>query len=268
MKSQLEDLTFVEFRERLKEDPVILVPLGSQEEQGASAPMGDFMLTKELARRVAARTGAIAAPTVPFGYADYFRPVPGGVQLTADTFKSLLRDILDNFLGHGLTKLLVFNGHTGNSPLIDQVVRTVKRDTGVVIPWINIWRIIPDSVWRAAHGDKAALARGHGADPVSSAYLHLFPGLYRSDLAASAARGGELIGLRTANLQGLVFEGLEVNAPVDITDHSANGIVSGDARLATAEAGKLFSDYIVDRAAALVNHLKTITQVAPPGPKR
>ena len=176
MKSQLEDLTYVEFRERLKDDPVILVPLGSQEEQGASAPMGDFMLAKELARRVAEKTGAIAAPTVPFGYADYFRPVPGGVQLTADTFKRLLRDILDNFLAHGLTKLLIFNGHTGNSPLIDQVVRTVKRETGVVVPWINIWRILPDSVWREAHGANAPRARGHGADPVSSAYLHLFPG--------------------------------------------------------------------------------------------
>jgi creatinine amidohydrolase len=261
MKSQLEDLTFVEFRERLADDPVILVPLGSQEEQGASAPMGDFMLTKELARRVAEKTGAIAAPTVPFGYADYFRPVAGGVQLTADTFKSLLRDILDNLLAHRLTKLLVFNGHTGNSPLIDQVVRTVKRETGVVIPWINIWRVIPDSVWRAAHGANAPLARGHGADPVSSAYLHLFPALYRRDLAAAAEGGGELLGLKTANLQGLAFEGLEVNAPVDITDHARNGIVSGDARLATPEAGRLFSDYIVERAAALVEHLKTIRQV-------
>src|SRR4029434_7934907 len=262
MKSQLEELTYVEFRERLEGDPVILVPLGSQEEQGASAPMGDFMLAKELARRVAEKTGAIAAPTVPFGYADYFRPVPGGVQLTADTFKRLLRDILDNFLAHGLTKLLIFNGHTGNSPLIDQVVRTVRRETGIVVPWINIWRILPDNIWREAHGANASRARGHGADPVSSAYLHLLPELYRRDLAAAAAVGGELLGLKTANLQGLVFEGLEVNAPVDITDHAKNGIVSGDASLATPEAGKLFSDYIVDRAAALVDHLKTIRQTA------
>src|SRR5262245_47712027 len=260
MKAQLEDLTYVEFRERLKDDPVVIVPLGSQEEQGPSAPMGDFMLAKELARRVAERTGAVAAPTVPFGYADFFRPIAGGVQLSADTFKALLRDVLDNFLAHGLTKLLVFNGHTGNSPLIDQVVRTVKRETGVVIPWINIWRVIPDSVWRAAHGDKAPLARGHGADPVSSAYLHLFPGLYRGDLASASGRGGELLGLRTANLQGLVFEGLEVNAAVDITDHATNGIVAGDAQLATPEAGRLFSDYIVERAAALVAHLKTTRQ--------
>jgi creatinine amidohydrolase/Fe(II)-dependent formamide hydrolase-like protein len=86
--------------------------------------------------------------------------------------------------------------------------------------------------------------------------------LYRRELAAAAAAGGELLGLKTANLQGLLFEGLEVNAPVDITDHTKNGIVSGDASLATPEAGRLFSDYIVDRAAALVNHLKTIRQTA------
>ena len=256
MKNQLEDLTYIEFRERLKDDPVILIPLGSQEQQGPSAPMGDFMLAKELARRVAEKTGAIAAPTVPFGYADYFRPIPGGVQLSADTFKGLLRDVLDNFLAHGLTKLLIFNGHTGNSPLIDQVVRTVKRETDVVVPWINIWRSLPEALWREAHGAAAPRARGHGADPVSSAYLHLFPALYRHDLAEASAAGGELLGLKTANLQGLAFEGLEVLAPVDITDHTRNGIVSGDATLASSEAGRLFADYIVDRTAELVRHLQ------------
>jgi creatinine amidohydrolase len=260
MKSQLEDLTYVEFRERLQDNPVIIIPLGSQEEQGPSAPMGDFMLTKELARRVAEKTGAIAAPTIPFGYADFFRPIPGGVQLSADTFTRLLRDLLDNFLAHGLTKLLIFNGHTGNSPLIDQVVRSVKRETGVVVPWINIWRMLPDSVWREAHGDHAARARGHGADPVSSAYMYLFPELYRSDLARAAETGGKLIGLKTASLQAVVFKGIEVNAPVDITDHSRNGIVSGDATLASAEAGRVFSEYIVERTAELVGYLKTIEQ--------
>ena len=123
LRREAERQGHVEFRERLKNDPVVIIPLGSQEEQGPSGPMGDFMLAKELARRVAEKTGAVAAPTVPFGYADYFRPIAGGVQLSADTFKGLLRDILDNFLAHDLTKLLIFNGHTGNSPLIDQVVR-------------------------------------------------------------------------------------------------------------------------------------------------
>lgn len=58
----------------------------------------------------------------------------------------------------------------------------------------------------------------------------------------------------------VLFEGLEVNAPVDVTDHTRNGIVSGDATLASAEAGRLFSEYIVERTANLVDYLKTIKQ--------
>jgi creatinine amidohydrolase len=260
MKCQLEDLTYIEFRERLADNPLILVPLGSQEEQGPSAPMGDFMLTKALARQVAESARAIAAPVIPFGYADFFRTIPGGVQLRAETFTRLLRDVLDNLLSHKLSRLLIFNGHTGNSPLIDQVVREVKRDTGVVIPWINIWRMLPESVWRAAHGENAARARGHGADPVSSAYLHLYPELYRADLAARSSGGGTLLGFATTSLQTIVVDGLEVNAPIDITDHAATGIVAGDAALASAEAGKLFADYIVERTVALVQQLQTIVQ--------
>ena len=94
-------LTWVEFAERMKENPVILLPFGSQEEQGPQAPMGDYMLTDAIVARVAERTDAIAAPIIPFGYADYFRPIPGGIQLSAETFRALFEDICANFLDHG-----------------------------------------------------------------------------------------------------------------------------------------------------------------------
>ncbi|MEJ1976945.1 MAG: creatininase family protein [Acetobacteraceae bacterium] len=85
MKHRLGDMTFREFEARLPENPVILLPLGSIEEHGPASPMGDFMLTEALATQIAERSGAIAAPTLPFGYAEYFRPIPGGVQLRAKT---------------------------------------------------------------------------------------------------------------------------------------------------------------------------------------
>ena len=45
-------MTWVEFREHMAEDPIGLLPFGSQEEQGPVAPMGDYMLTKILADRI------------------------------------------------------------------------------------------------------------------------------------------------------------------------------------------------------------------------
>lgn len=258
MKHLLAEMSFLEFAEAIKgAPPLILIPLGSQEEQGPGAPMGDFMLTELLAGRIAAKTGSIAAPTIPFGHADYFRTMPGGIQLRATTFRALLRDVIDSFLDHGLDRLLVFNGHSGNAPLIDEVSRTLRAERRVIVPWVNIWRMIPPAVWQAAHGENAAKAQGHGADPMTSVYLHLLPGLVRGDLFQAPAPGGTMLGMPTAGLASGKLGGLEVNLPLAVTDHCANGIVSGDPRLATAEAGERFAEHIVATTSRLVEHLKT-----------
>ena len=43
-KVRLSELTAVEVREILGKNPVILLPLGSHEDQGPHAPMGDYLL--------------------------------------------------------------------------------------------------------------------------------------------------------------------------------------------------------------------------------
>lgn len=258
VKHRLKDMSFVEFRQRMADDPVIILPLGSQEEQGPTCPMGDYMLTEILADRIAAEAGAIVAPVIPFGYADYFRPVPGGVQFRADTFCAVLRDYAEAFLDHGLHRLLVFNGHSGNHPLIDRTLREVRADRGVVIPWVNVWRMIPPALWKQAHGDNAGKVQGHGADPMTSVYLHLHPELCRPDLAEKPNPGRTLLGMATGGLASVKFEGTEVNVPIDVTDHCDNGIVSGDPAFSSAAAGKLFADHIVATTVALVQHLAKV----------
>ena len=258
MKHLLAEMSFLEFAERIAgEKPLILIPLGSQEEQGPGCPMGDFMLTEILAGRIAEATGAIAAPTIPFGHADYFRSVPGGIQLRAATFRALLRDVVDSFLDHGLDRLLVFNGHSGNSPLIDEVSRTLRAERGKILPWVNVWRMIPPAVWKDAHGDNAGKAQGHGADPMTSVYLQLRPELVRGDLFQAPAPGGTVLGMPTAGLALGRLGGLDVNLPLAVTDHCRNGIVSGDPRLSSAAAGKIFADHVVAETARLVEHLRT-----------
>jgi len=182
-KFLLKNMTFREFQERIPDNPVILLPLGSQEEHGPMAPMGDFMLTEAFAARIAERADAIAAAKLPFGYADYFRPIPGGIQLRAETFCRVLRDFADNFLDHGLNRLVILNGHSGNAPLIDQVTRGIRRETGVVVPSINLWRLHTPQLWTQAYGVPPNKGFGHGAEPVGSVYAHLFPDATRPDLA-------------------------------------------------------------------------------------
>lgn len=257
-KHLLKDMTWVEFKERLPENPTILLPFGSQEEQGPMAPMGDWMLTEAIADTIAERSGAIAAPTMPFGYADYFRPIPGGIAMRPDTFKNVLWDICENFLNHGLDHLVVFNGHSGNFPLIDQTIRKIKEERGVMIPCINVWRVMTPEKWQEFHPELGTKAFGHGGDPLTSVYLHLFPELMRMDLAEPAGTPGELIGLPTAGLNAVKFQGVDINVAVDITDRCSNGVAGGDPTQSTAEIGEKITNYIVDYTVAFIDHLKSV----------
>ena len=70
-------ITGGEARELLKSNPVILLPMGSHEDQGPHAPMGDYLLAEKIAELAAlqaskAGTRTLVAPVLPYGGADWF----------------------------------------------------------------------------------------------------------------------------------------------------------------------------------------------------
>lgn len=256
-KFLMKDMTFREFEQVKAANEVVILPFGSQEEQGP-APMGDWMLTEAIAARVARESGAVAAPTMPFGYADYFRCVPGGIQLKADTFARVLEDICENFLDHGLNRLLIFNGHTGNYPVIDQVIRRMRHERGVIVPCLNVWRTITPALWNELHPGIGPAALGHGGDPLTSVYLHLFPELVDAASLPAPETKKTFLGLPTSGLAAVKFEGVDVNVPLDVTDICDNGIAGGDPRRSSAEIGGRIVDHIVGYTVSLINHLRSI----------
>ncbi|MFQ3623585.1 MAG: creatininase family protein, partial [Acetobacteraceae bacterium] len=52
---RLAELTSAEARRRISGRPTVLVPMGSLEDHGPHAPMGDHLLAEEIALRIAAR---------------------------------------------------------------------------------------------------------------------------------------------------------------------------------------------------------------------
>lgn len=250
----LQDLTWTEFAERCADNPVIVLPLGSQEEQGPHAPMGDYVIAERVALAAAERAGAICAPVLPFGYAEFFRGAPGGMQLRAETFRLVLRDMIHAFTDHGLRHIVIVNGHSTNAPLIAEVAHQVRRETGLAIPNLNLWRLMPEALWRDLHGAQAGAARGHGADPLTSLMLHYTPELVRPDLIEPAMRH-DAFGLPTqAQFAGVDFQGAPVDLPLDVTEVAENGVGSGDANLARAEIGAAIAEWTIAHVAAFLHH--------------
>ncbi|SMY09446.1 creatininase family protein [Flavimaricola marinus] len=247
-KHLLSQMTFDEFAQRAAENPVILLPFGSHEEQGPHAPMGDYMLADRIAGMAAQRSGAIAAPTVPFGYADFFRSFAGGIQLRSATFKALVEDVATNFLDHGLTRLVIVNGHTTNAFLIDEVMRKLRRERGVLMSSINIWQCLSPADWTEIHGDNVAKARGHGGDPVTSSYMHLFPELLRPDLMRKAP-DNTAFGHRMLGPSGISFNGSAVNMPLTAKEFNEDGMMGGDATHSSPEIGAKIVEKITAKIA-------------------
>lgn len=259
----LQDLSWPEFQARLSDNPPILLPLGSQEQQGPHAPMGDYVLAERLALAAAERAGAICAPVLPFGHADFFRGAAGGVQLRAATFTMLLEDMVIAFLDHGLSHIIICNGHSTNAPLIAQVAQKLRRERGIMIASLNLWRMIPDSLWEQVHGTASARARGHGADPVTSVGLHLTPELMRMDAARPAMRSSAFGLPTTSQFAGATFGEFEVAFPLDVTEVASNGVGQGDPTLASAEAGARFSEWLVSAIADFTAHFRRCDPARP-----
>lgn len=259
-KVHMGTLTGNEARAAYARNPVILLPMGSQEEQGPHAIMGDYLLAEKLAERIALRateagTETYVAPVLPFGGADYFGAMPGGIAIGAATLKAVISDMVGCLLRHGLTKIIVINGHGGNVATIYDVTRETWRATGVVIPSLYLWRIGYALLPGILGAETAKKVSSHGADPLTSIGMHLFPEWGRPDFVPEPLpQKGSFLDLPMSGWATASFEGAEVGLPVEYDATYPNGVGGGDPRLCKPETGAALAEQLTAVCARFVAH--------------
>ncbi len=252
---RLQDLTAPEFAALLPSRPVILLPLGSQEDHGPHQPMGDFVLAGLLAERIARRardagTPCLVSAAFPFGVADYFGSSPGGTALTPETFRRVLTEWLEGLLRHGLDRIVILNAHGGNVPVVHEVTLALRQREGVVIPSFYLWKIARQLMERRLEGGSARF--GHGAEPLLSLNMALRPDCVRP--GAAPADGGELLGLKARDFGALDFEGLTVEAPLEFGIVPKPAIETAWAQ-GSAALGEAVAEDLVAAGARFVAHI-------------
>ena len=178
-KVRMAELTGGEARGIYPRNPVILLPMGSHEDQGPHAPMGDYLSADAIADLIARRAvergvETLIAPALPFGGADYFGSMPGGISLTQPTLRAVLSDMLGCLIRHDLTRLIVINGHGGNVQAIHDATQPFWVQRQILIPSFYLWRVGYGLLPGIVGDEKAKLVSGHGADPLTSVAMHLF----------------------------------------------------------------------------------------------
>lgn len=253
-------LTAADMREIAARDPVLLLPLGSFEDQGPCTPMGDYLLADKVAERIALKaTGqgyeTYVAPVLPFGGADYFGYMPGGIALSQTTLRAVLTDIFECLLTRGFKKIIVLNGHGGNSAMIHDVTRQIMKQTEVVIPNLYLWRAASELLPQLLGAQKAQLSAGHGANPLFSIAMHLCPDLVKSEALVRPEPDKEAWGLKVADFGQVSLNGVSVSLPFEGDVTATQGIGRGDPALCDAETGLKLTDRLVETGVLLVRHM-------------
>jgi creatinine amidohydrolase len=260
-KVHMGTLTGGEGREAYAQNPIILLPMGSHEDQGPHAPMGDYLLAEKVAELAAIRateagTPTFVAPVLPFGGADWFGPMVGGIAISQTTLTSVITDMVASLHRNGLTRIVVINGHGGNVGPIAEVARTLWQEKKVVLPSLYLWRIGYGLLPGIVGADKAKAVSGHGADPLTSIGLHLFPELIRKDLIpeGKSLKNDSVLGLPYTGLGTASFDGAEIGLPMEYDDTYHQGVARGDPKLCSAETGAALVEKLTDICARFAAH--------------
>ncbi len=135
----IEHLNWMQVEQYLQRDDRCVLPLGSTEQHAYLSLCVDNILPERLAREAATPLGIPVFPVVPYGVTPYFRGYPGSLTLRVQTYLSVVRDLLDGLHEQGFRRILIVNGHGGNSPAQGFVGEWMADHPGTRVKFHNWW---------------------------------------------------------------------------------------------------------------------------------
>jgi mycofactocin system creatininase family protein len=131
----LGELTWQEAKQRLTEVDIALLPVGSTEQHGPHLPLDtDAFDALYLASAVSAamdRPRPLVLPLIPYGVSYHHMEFSGTISIGNETLTRLVYDVGMSVARHGIRKLVIVNGHGGNSPALQNSAQMINRDARI-----------------------------------------------------------------------------------------------------------------------------------------
>ncbi|UCE06827.1 MAG: creatininase family protein [bacterium] len=131
-KYKLGELTWPEAKQRFKEVDVALLPVGSIEQHGLHLPLDtDAFDADYLANNVAESCSVpkpLVLPLVPYGVSYHHADFKGTFSISNDTLWRIVYDVGMSAARNGIKKLIIINGHGGNTPALQFAAQMINRD--------------------------------------------------------------------------------------------------------------------------------------------
>lgn len=223
---------------------VAVLPTAAIEPHNRHLPYGqDLRHTAHVARESCRRAWAVeprvvCLPALPFGVDCNLLDFPLAIHVSQRTLDAAITDVAASLAHHGIRKLVVVNGHGGNS--FAALARQLQHDLPIHVFVCNWWTVGADQY-------SAIFQRpdDHAGEMETSVALALFPDLVELEHAGS----GEAAPFRFEALRrGWVHTSRRF---ARLNDHCA----VGDPTAASAEKGRRYLELVIDRVAGFLVEL-------------
>lgn len=133
----LGEMTRDDARNRIKKCDVAILPVGSCEQHGPHLPLDtDTFDAYWLAKEVAMQTKPpkpIVCPPLYYGVSYHHMDYPGTISIMPNTLMDITYEICSSMLKHGIRKILIINGHGGNTAALTCTAQRIHNETGALI---------------------------------------------------------------------------------------------------------------------------------------
>lgn len=260
----LQEMSWVDVKEYLKTNDMVIIPLGATEQHGPHLPLGtDYYESFAISKIISEKTGVVVAQVLMVGYSIYHSGFPGTLSLKPETMEQVLFETVEVLLKYGFRRLMFFNYHGGNNIVQDKVVHRINHFTKGIAVAIGIG----DSIQKEYESD---FFDWHSGKSETSIMLYLRPDLVRMDrvekpeitftpqmkeLRELSKKHPELMHV-WQKLFGVPVETGKGGASHEL---SSNGVWSfSHPRTATKEIGGKSVTKMVDKAVSFINAWKKV----------
>lgn len=135
----IKDMTWMQVEEYLTHDDRCVLPLGSTEQHAYLSLAVDAILAEKVAADAAEPLGVPVFPVLSYGITPYFMAYPGTVTLSPGTYERVVAELLAGVNKHGFRRILVVNGHGGNS-VARPAAEAWAQKHDVELLWHDWWK--------------------------------------------------------------------------------------------------------------------------------
>jgi len=217
-----------------------IIPVGSLEQHSHHLPVNtDILLAQAYGNRLGERLNAFVLPALPISTCYEHKGSRGSVWMKADTFYTMLCDIVLNLHEQGFNRIVVIKGH-GGIFVMDPAIRHLNA---TYMPNLRVCQLEPsfpdkDGIFETPRNVNLGIGEVHSGESETSLMLHLHPELVKMELAVDC-----LPQVPRSYLQyGSVFS------------YSPEG-VWGNPTLATPEKGRRYFEYCVEES---IKHVENV----------